>query len=231
MTDDVERAKREMVRVRARDIRPVAWRLAVEFARPERSRAPMIALAVAMAPMFVLITLIPGTYHWSRRAVLVVVHLVPDRRVTGAVWVLVTVLAAVVVFPSDLPRTIAAIVVLIVAVVIAVGSIARVISARIGARLRPVASQLNPLPVAAPGARPRGQWLVIAAAATPGIDASVTCFEPLLRRIVPPGETVIVNAANSRLALLYREQGFSQAGAKPLSLSLTTPTAMQATGG
>ena len=85
--------------------------------------------------------------------------------------------------------------------------------------------------MAAPGARPRGQWLVIAAAAAPGIDASVTCFEPPLRRIVPPGETVIVNAANSRLALLYREQGFRQAGAKPLSLSLTTPTAMQATGG
>lgn len=33
-----------------------------------------------------------------------------------------------------------------------------------------------------------------------------------------------MNAANSRLARLYREQGFSQAGLKPLSLSPTMPT-------
>ena len=70
---------------------------------------------------------------------------------------------------------------------------------------------------------PSGRYQARSAAAGPRMDVSGTRFAPLLRR-TPPGETIIVNAANSRLARLYREQGFSQAGLKPLSLSPTMPT-------
>jgi len=212
-----------MVRVGVRDVGPVAWRMAVEFARPDRSRSPIVALAVAMLPMFVLIACVPGTRHWSRRVVLVLVHLVPGRRSVGAVWVLVALIAAVVACPSNLPRTTAAVVVLIVAAIIVEGSIARAIAVNIGYRARPDSGEVVPDAPAGLAIGPHDQWLIVAAAAQPGLDAMTTCFEPLLRRIVPAGESIVINAANPRLAAAYRERGFQQIGKKPLTLRLTMP--------
>lgn len=61
MAEAITSVEHAMVRVGVRDMCPVAWRMAVGFARPDRSRAPIRILAVAMAPKFVLITLLPGT--------------------------------------------------------------------------------------------------------------------------------------------------------------------------
>ncbi len=214
-----------MVPVRARDVAPVAWRLASEFARPDRTTPPSRVLAVTMAPMFAIFAILPGTFHWEHRVVLAVQRR-PDRRLAlGLLAGLVAVCGVPVArlwFPSAVPTLVLAVLAVVLLVVLLAGAAGLLLARERTRRLQPPAVRTAQGP--SPGrvrSVPRAGWVVALAASAPGMDAMDTCFEPLLRRVVPAGETVAVRAANQHLADVYRTRGFVQAGGHPLKLSLT----------
>lgn len=197
-----------MSRVRLRDIIPVAWRVAQEFARARRSWRSCWPAAVLLMPLTIVMVGNGHTYHWRRRAVL-------GLRPAGAGFAPRTVLVAIVMLlvvslgggelleaagvgGGDAPLWAAG-----GAFVLAIAMflLARVVTVVAGGRV-------EPLPVV--GGPTEAQWVGDLAAAAPGTDAMRTVFEPHLRATVPAGEVVTLLAATERLAHRYAEVGFAR---------------------
>lgn len=206
---------RPMVRVARGDILPVAWRVAVEFARPRRDRRPLWGVAVALLPLMVVFVVTSGTYHWQRVAVLSV-----DRRGRKEAWrgVWVCLLAAAVFSPGGAVLAWAcggrgAVDVLLGAGALMACSCVAVYVPRLGdgwgRRREPLPRTVGPV---------SAQWVAGLAAAAPGIDAITTVFAPHLRALVPRGEVVSVVAATNKLAHVYARAGFARTTRSPRRL-------------
>lgn len=210
---------RPMVRVGLRDLVPVAWRVAQEFARPTRASRSWWPAAILLMPLTVVMVGNGHTYHWQRRAVLglrpagnrhVPRTLAVAALTFGAVaWAGGVMLDRLGIRGDEAASWAAA------------GALGVSVAAFLLVRLVTVLAggHVDPLPrVEGPTT---AQWVGDLAAAAPGTDAIRTVFEPHLRATVPAGQVVTLLAATERLAHRYAEVGFARTTAKRRRLYAT----------
>lgn len=195
-----------MVLVGWRDLVPVTWRVAREFARPRRSWWSLWPLALLMMPLMLIMTSTGHVYHWERRAVLGL-RAADQRHAPRAIGVTVAVVAGLgAVSHLLLPKSAFGLPVpswalgafAAIALALAAFGIARAVTVLAGARV-------EPLPVV-PG-KTDAQWVGDLAAAAPGTDAIDKVFKPHMQAALPAGDVVMVLAATRRLAHVYAKKG------------------------